>query len=207
MILSKFKKNLTIEKLVNRQITVFRGLWYLRNCNKLGTSIRMSGSAFVQNHGTINIGNRVCFHPGPIAVELTACKDALLEIGDECFINYGVSFNASELISIGKHCRFGIGAMIMDSNSHQESVQSRAHKPAPNPVILEDDVWIASRAIILPGVRLGKGCIIGAGSVVTRSIPPGMLAVGSPAKVIRPISELKSLEEIDCSDAQIAACS
>ena len=53
------------------------------------------------------------------------------------------------------------------------------------PVIIEDDVWIGARAIILPGVIIGKGSVIGAGAVVAKSIPPYSVAVGNPARVVK----------------------
>lgn len=53
------------------------------------------------------------------------------------------------------------------------------------PVVIEDDVWIGSRATILPGVNIGRGSVIGTGAVVTKSIPPFSVAVGVPAKVVK----------------------
>ena len=53
------------------------------------------------------------------------------------------------------------------------------------PVKIGDDVWIGGRVIILPGVTIGNGCIIGAGAVVTKDIPPYSVAVGVPAKVVK----------------------
>ena len=53
------------------------------------------------------------------------------------------------------------------------------------PIEIEDQVWIGGGSILLPGVRIGKGCVIGAGSVVTHSVPAGCVAVGSPCRVIR----------------------
>ena len=55
----------------------------------------------------------------------------------------------------------------------------------PKPVIIEDDVWIGTKAIVLPGVHIGKGAIIGAGAVVTKNVPPYAIAVGNPAVVKR----------------------
>jgi acetyltransferase-like isoleucine patch superfamily enzyme len=52
-------------------------------------------------------------------------------------------------------------------------------------VIIEDNVWLAARVVVLKGVRIGRGSVVGVGSVVTRDIPAGCLAVGSPARVIR----------------------
>jgi maltose O-acetyltransferase len=55
----------------------------------------------------------------------------------------------------------------------------------PRPVIIEDDVWIGARAIVLPGVQIGRSSIIGAGAVVTKSVPAFSLAAGNPARVVR----------------------
>ncbi len=55
----------------------------------------------------------------------------------------------------------------------------------PRPVVIEDDVWIGTRAIILPGVRVGAGSIIGAGAVVTKSVPPYSIVAGNPARVVK----------------------
>ncbi len=55
----------------------------------------------------------------------------------------------------------------------------------PREVVIEDDVWIGRRVIILPGVTIGKGSVIGAGAVVSKNVPPYSVAVGNPAKVVR----------------------
>jgi acetyltransferase-like isoleucine patch superfamily enzyme len=53
------------------------------------------------------------------------------------------------------------------------------------PVVIEDYVWVATRAMILPGVRIGRGAVVGAGSVVTKDVAAGTIVAGNPAKVIR----------------------
>lgn len=55
----------------------------------------------------------------------------------------------------------------------------------PRPVVIEDDVWIGARAIILPGVRIGQGAVIGAAAVVTKDVPPYSVAAGNPARVVK----------------------
>src|ERR1019366_5393777 len=56
---------------------------------------------------------------------------------------------------------------------------------ACSPVTIGDDVWIGRRVIILPGVTVGSGCVLGAGAVISRDVPPGAVAVGNPARVVR----------------------
>ena len=62
------------------------------------------------------------------------------------------------------------------------------------PITIEDDCWIAANVVVCGGVTIGRGCVIGAGSVVTRDIPAGSLAAGNPCRVIRPITEADSVE-------------
>ncbi len=57
------------------------------------------------------------------------------------------------------------------------------------PIVIEDKVWIGSNVVVLPGVRIGRGSVIGAGSVVSRDIPPMVVALGAPCRVLRPITD------------------
>ena len=57
------------------------------------------------------------------------------------------------------------------------------------PIVIGDNVWLASNVVVCGGVTIGNGAVIGAGSVVTRSIPSGVFAAGNPCRVIRPITE------------------
>ncbi|MCS7070899.1 MAG: hypothetical protein NZM00_05290 [Anaerolinea sp.] len=84
----------------------------------------------------------------------------------------------------------GANSIITDTDFHPLTADARRIDPTQGrtaPVIVEDEVFIGMQAIILKGVRLGRGCVIGAGSVVTQDVPPGMIAAGNPARVIRPV--------------------
>lgn len=174
-------------RLIHRLLGVLRARWFLRKATSLGRGVRLGTWAWVRNEGSIRIGNGVCFHPGPTGMELVTMFGGALEIGDHTMINYGCSFTANRLVRIGQRCRFGVGVILTDSNLHLEDPARRSLRPDPSTIVIEDDVWIAHRVVVLPGVTLGKGCIVGACSVVTRSVPPGMMAAGNPARVIRPI--------------------
>jgi acetyltransferase-like isoleucine patch superfamily enzyme len=76
----------------------------------------------------------------------------------------------------------------MDNNQH--GIIRREDLPESEPVVIEDNVWIGSKTIILPGVRIGNHAVIGAGSIVTKDIPPRCVAAGNPARVIRYLREL-----------------
>ena len=147
----------------------------------------MWGRLRVHNQGRLMVGDGVAFHAGTQDTAITVMEGGALEIGNQCRINFGCVFIASGSIVVGSRCRFGIGAMIMDSGQHRIEPELRELRDTPRPVVLEDDVWIGSRALVLAGVRIGAGSVVAAGSVVTRDVPPRSLVAGNPAEVVRKI--------------------
>ena len=110
-------------------------------------------------------------------------------IGDDCFINFNVSMIDLGKIKIGNRVLIGPGTGIFTA-IHPIDPEIRATGIEKGvDIIIEDDVWIGGNATILPGITIGKGAIIGAGSVVTKDIPKMTIAAGNPAKVIRGITE------------------
>jgi acetyltransferase-like isoleucine patch superfamily enzyme len=111
---------------------------------------------------------------------------ALLEIGAH-FGMTGGSIVAAERITIGEHVAVGANTTIIDTDFHPlDSQERRSHPQKANtaPVIIEDDVFIGMNSLILKGVRIGQGSIVGAGSVVTKDVPDGVIVAGNPARVI-----------------------
>jgi maltose O-acetyltransferase len=151
----------------------------------MGKKVRVWGHVSAQNWGTTLIGNKVLIIATITPVELVALQGGTIEIGDGTFINYGVSISASQLVRIGPKCNIGTYCIMMDNDFHSLEPEKRQVKPPSAPIILEENVWLGARVIVLRGVTIGKGSVIGAGSVVTKDIPPGVLAAGSPARVIR----------------------
>jgi len=110
-------------------------------------------------------------------------------IGDNSFINFNVSMVDLGKIKIGNRVLIGPATGLFTAiHPIDPKIRSTGIEKGVN-IILEDDVWIGGNATILPGVRIGKGSIIGAGSVVTKDIPKMTIAAGNPAKVIREITE------------------
>lgn len=129
------------------------------------------------------------------------------KIGKNCLIDYEVYFRFPELISLGKnviinrgcefyasHLKGGANIIIGDNVvfspyvilfSAQQDYSTLALDDKVQSIIIEDNVWIGGRVTILPGVKIGKGSVIGAGSVVTKDTPPFTVSVGVPAKVIK----------------------
>jgi maltose O-acetyltransferase len=167
---------------------VLRARWYLRSATHVGSRVRLWGRASVQNWGTMIIGERARLVSTVARLELVAAEGATLEIGAGTFVNYGGSIAASQLVRIGPHCSIGTHAIIMDSDFHRLEPDRRYERPDSAPIVLEENVWLGARVIVLKGVTIGTGSVIGAGSVVTRDVPPLCLAAGVPARVIRALA-------------------
>ncbi len=110
-----------------------------------------------------------------------------ISIGDNVAINRGCEFYPSFLvnggdITIGNNVVLSPNVKIyaIGHDSKTKSLDGIAGH-----VLIEDDVWIAANSILLPNVRVGRGSVVGAGSVVTRDIPPNSIAIGAPARVIK----------------------
>lgn len=125
-----------------------------------------------------------------------------LDIGDGSALHMGLRLYTFGHITIGNHCVVdrdcsldGRGEIIIGNNvniSPEVIILTAYHDPdSPDfdgmrkPVIIEDYSWIATRALILPGVKIGQGAIVAAGSVVTKDVPPKSVVGGNPAKPIR----------------------
>ena len=111
---------------------------------------------------------------------------ASIVIGDNVGMS-GCTISAHKSITIGDRVLIGSGALITDSDAHPIDCQARrAGGPGDcSPVIIENDVFIGTRAIVLKGVTIGAGAIVGAGAVVAKDIPPYSVVVGNPARIIR----------------------
>ena len=110
-----------------------------------------------------------------------------MSIGKNVFINAGCKFQDQGGIYIGDNVLIGHGVTIATLN-HDFNIDKRASMYAKG-VRISSDVWIASNAVILPGITIGKGAIVGAGAVVTKDVPPKAIVVGNPAKIIKYIEK------------------
>jgi acetyltransferase-like isoleucine patch superfamily enzyme len=164
---------------------VVRARVYLRRATSVGTRVRLRGRPIVSNEGRMLIGSRVQLVSTAAKLELVAMKGGTLEIGERTLVNYGGSIAAAESIRIGARCLIGTHAIIMDNDFHHIEPERRYETPPSRPIVIEDNVWLGARVIVLGGVTIGEGSCIGAGSLVIDDIPPRSLAAGVPAKVIR----------------------
>ena len=122
-----------------------------------------------------------------------------VRIGEFCFLGECSRIWSADSITIGNRVLISHNVNIHDNNSHSLSAQVRHYhvnqiisKGHPKqvedvlsaPIVIEDDAWIGFNAIILKGVRIGKGAVVGAGAVVTKNVPDYAIVVGNPAAVV-----------------------
>lgn len=162
---------------------VLLGMWHLRRCTRVGRLPRVYGRPRITNLGEIVIGDKFRFFSNTVTSEMVAYQEGRIEIGSNVFINYGASFSAHKLVRIGDDCQIGSYVCLMDNDYHR--VEDRSQLSESIPIILEKNVWLGVRVIVLKGVTIGENSVIGSGSVVTKSVPANCVAAGMPAKVIR----------------------
>ena len=151
---------------------------------KIGSNVIFENGVLVFHPENIELGNNI--YVGHYAI-LKGYYKNLMGIGDNTWIGQNCFFHSAGEITIGKNVGIAPGVKILTSFHGEEG----AEKPILfsdlefAEVIIGDDADIGIGAIILPGVKIGKGVQIGAGAIVTRDIPDYAVAVGNPAKVIR----------------------
>ena len=134
---------------------------------RFAPSAEFRPGAYATSCGRISIGARVVIRPGCMLFAdefegITIEDDVMLGAGVHCYVN---------------NHRF--------DDPHRPII-AQGYYPS-EPVVLKTGCWVGANAIILPGVTVGENAVVGAGSVVTRSVPPRTVAVGSPARVIRTV--------------------
>ncbi len=118
-----------------------------------------------------------------------------ISLGDGVFINDDANFMDDNLITIWKNVLIGPGSLLITANHplvyeqrvFTDEAGQRHAMSYSAPITIEEGAWLAARVTVCPGVTIGKGAVIGTGSVVTKDIPAGMLAVGTPCKPLRPV--------------------
>lgn len=164
---------------------------------KLGKSVEFDGKChFERFPGTnISIGNNCQFRSRknsnliginrPCSIStMMSNYNSRIEIGNNCGFS-GTVIGAFKHIKLGNNVRCGANTLITDSDWHLDD--PRSGEPAD--VIIEDNVWLGVNCVVLKGVTIGQNSVVGANSVVTKSIPVDSIAAGNPCKVIRKLIE------------------
>jgi len=111
-----------------------------------------------------------------------------LTIGERTFANVGLVALDVLPITIGDDVQIGPNVQLLTPTHPIQPEPRRAKWEAGKPIAIGDNVWLGGGVIVLPGVTIGENTVVGAGSVVSRDLPAGVVAVGNPAKVIRSIN-------------------
>jgi maltose O-acetyltransferase len=110
-------------------------------------------------------------------------------IGDHVYVNVLCTILDCGEVRIGSHVMIGPGVQIYTAAHHLQAEARIQGLEVARPIVIEDNVWVGGGAILLPGVRIGRNAVVGAGAVVTRSVPPNVVVAGNPARVIREIEQ------------------
>lgn len=106
-------------------------------------------------------------------------------VGARSFVNWGLTSLDVATVTIGDDVQIGPNVQLLTATHPLEAGPRRDKWEAAEPITIGDNVWLGGGVIVCPGVTIGADTVVGAGSVVTRDLPSGVLAVGSPARVVR----------------------
>jgi acetyltransferase-like isoleucine patch superfamily enzyme len=166
--------------------------------------VRISGGVKIRGIGNISFGRRVAIDRyciinatrGRLSLDdgvtlapfvVIETREGFVEIGAGSSINSFSTLHGHGGLKIGRDCIIAGGATFIPANHVYEDPGRliKAQGETRRGIIVEDDVWIASKVTVLDGVTIGRGAVIGAGSVVTKDVPPYSVAVGVPAQVVK----------------------
>jgi acetyltransferase-like isoleucine patch superfamily enzyme len=164
-------------------VFVRRNWYYLRFAKSkniyIGVGCKFVRPSQITFSGTASIVERAYFN----------ADGGKIIIADNVAFNVGVNLNAAVggIIDIGANSLIGPGVMMRTADHVFSDPNSLIRKQghSPKDIIIEDNCWLGANVIVIGGVRIGKGSVIGAGSIVTKNIPPMSVAVGVPAKIIK----------------------
>lgn len=108
-----------------------------------------------------------------------------ISMGRNVFLNYNCVILDGAYVTLGDNVKIGPACQLLTPQHPMDHVERREPKEYAYPITIGEDTWLGGGVIVLPGVTIGKRCVIGAGAVVTRDIPDDCVAVGNPARVIK----------------------
>jgi maltose O-acetyltransferase len=110
-----------------------------------------------------------------------------IRVGARTFVNYGLVALDVASIAIGDDVQIGPNVQLLTPTHPIDPDTRRAKWEAAEPIAIEGNVWLGGGVIVLPGVTIGENTVVGAGSIVTKDLPPNVVAAGNPARVVRSI--------------------
>ena len=175
------------------------GDWYLGDDPELITEARRAATLSAQYHAAFTSGDDA----HTILDQLIGQLGAHVEIRPPLYVDYGryisigagtyINYNFTALdvaaITIGRDCQIGPNVQLLPPTHPVPAGPRRQKWEAGHPITIGDNVWLGGGVIVLGGVTIGDNSVIGAGAVVTKDIPADVVAVGNPARVIKPLPD------------------
>jgi len=112
-----------------------------------------------------------------------------IHIGDYVYLNVSCTILDCNRVHIGHHVMIGPAVQIYTAAHLLQAKPRNQGWEVAKPIVIEDNVWLGGSAILLPGVRIGRNAVVGAGAVVTRNVPANTVVAGNPARAIREIKQ------------------
>lgn len=156
--------------------------------------VRAGGNGRIRIGGGNVFGESTGYRMGSGEISLyTGNPRAEIVIGERNFFNNNVSIGAVEKVALGNDCLIGSSVSITDCDFHDINPETRHNSQGTKkPVHIGNNVWLGSGVVVLKGVTIGNNSVVGAMSVVAKSIPANCVAAGNPARIIRTFEESKA---------------
>jgi acetyltransferase-like isoleucine patch superfamily enzyme len=176
--------------------------WYERNARPLRRARiqlhMLRAEAFIRfpvqgnvlealDDGRLSVGKGTLLEP---MCWITIADGGRVEIGEGCFLNIGTMIAAQDRVTIGDHTMFANGCFVSDAAHRYDDPDvpvTWQGFTSKGPTAIGANCWFGVNCVVNTGVTIGDRCVIGANSVVTKDVPPGTIAAGAPARVIREI--------------------
>jgi acetyltransferase-like isoleucine patch superfamily enzyme len=175
------------ERITSGLVSRWRNIYYRLRGVRLRGYVWLRAIEIPRNHADIEIDGGASLDCGVVLL----CSGPIggkpkIKIGSGTYINRRTMLDATDSLVIGRECAIGPGCYLTDhDHGFAPDTPPLALPMLSKPTRLEDRVWLGANVVVLKGVTIGTGSVIGAGSVVTRDVPAGCVAVGNPARVIR----------------------
>ncbi len=166
-------------KLISQLI---RAIGALKGCNRVGIYARVAGRLRIENHGSIEIGDYFFVNSSWVPIELITGPEGRIQIGDDVLISFGTLIAAGSSVTVGSGSMIGPHCIISDVDI-PETITASVPATA-KPIEIGKGVWLAGRVTVRPGVRIGDGAVVVAGSIVESDIAAHFMASGIPARML-----------------------
>jgi acetyltransferase-like isoleucine patch superfamily enzyme len=149
---------------------------------KVGAAPVIEGGVHIRGKGRVVVGDGVRFEGHQAPIDLHVGSGAEIVLGDGVVLHSGCSIEALASVRIGAGSRLCAFSKVLD-NHHHDLDGDLKQRPSSVPVLVEEDVLVGPRAILLPGAHLGRGSVVSPATVVARRTPPGSEITGYPASI------------------------